>query len=567
MRNNYLRKKGFTLIELLVAVSVFCVLSILLVSITLSIVATRKRVKNEQEGSVAVRALLDTMEKEIGSGVAFSSGCENGCNTLAFVTTVRPDTPSRRIDYEYDPVAKAIFRTEQRSFGACNQNHDQMPPECRIQMNPPTMVVNNAKFFVHNKDSGNQPIVVVALDVVVGARPKEQVDFQLSQSYTSRLPQAAGSATPNDTNPPNITILTPFNVSPGQTLTVTWPSPTITLTGTASDQSGVGAMYWKNDLFGTPNLITMNPPSGGTSVTWSIPNIPLEGGEVNTITVEGIDSDGNRGITTLIINSTAPAPAPVIYTLRDCSGSGPAINVYWPPLPKATNYNIERCDASGGACTASDSWVELGTSLCMYNGEYYNQDLRDDFNGGIWPSGNCSSGGFHVSNSIPGGPAYSVWSYRVRALKTTGSFSGYSNIDTQSQPDCPPTAPGPSPSPGPGPTPSPTPGGGGSIALSLSSNYVSIGVSPSSPGGGSNSLSINGISGSVSVSVTPPGNGISVSLSSTNVLAPGSVGISIFVPPSTPFGDYPVGVSANSGSASGSTGFIVHVGPTQGGSN
>ena len=78
-------------------------------------------------------------------------------------------------------------------------------------------------------------------------------------------------------------------------------NPTITLTGTASDNDAVTSVTWVNDRGGSGT-------AQGTN-TWTAANITLQEG-VNVITFTATDAAGNRGTTGLqvVLDTTPPAP-------------------------------------------------------------------------------------------------------------------------------------------------------------------------------------------------------------------------------------------------------------------
>ena len=78
-------------------------------------------------------------------------------------------------------------------------------------------------------------------------------------------------------------------------------TPTVTLTGTASDNEGVVSVTWTNDRGGSGT-------AQGTTV-WTAAGVALQEG-VNTITVAAFDAAGNKGTAGLqvILDRTPPAP-------------------------------------------------------------------------------------------------------------------------------------------------------------------------------------------------------------------------------------------------------------------
>lgn len=97
-----------------------------------------------------------------------------------------------------------------------------------------------------------------------------------------------------DTAGPVVTITSP-------TTAPTYPTnnPTLTLSGTAADPSGVASVAWSNDRGGSGACV-------GTA-SWTAKDIPLAQG-ANIVTVTALDGSGNSGESTITVNYDSVAP-------------------------------------------------------------------------------------------------------------------------------------------------------------------------------------------------------------------------------------------------------------------
>ena len=104
-----------------------------------------------------------------------------------------------------------------------------------------------------------------------------------------------------DTKAPIVAFITPTTGNPYAA-----PSSQISLTGTASDASGVTRVSWSNDRGGGGDAT-------GTA-SWSIANVKLASG-ANHITVTALDASGNAGSALLTVNFTPPDTTPPVVAV------------------------------------------------------------------------------------------------------------------------------------------------------------------------------------------------------------------------------------------------------------
>jgi hypothetical protein len=162
-----------------------------------------------------------------------------------------------------------------------------------------------------------------------------------------------------DADAPLVAITAPTAVG---TITVT--SASTTLGGTASDATGlvpgsIARVSWSNDRGG-----------GGSATgleTWTVSNIALAPGD-NHITVTALDSAGNAGTATLVVNYTVPDSTP------------PAVNILTPSRTRPAETDIATVDILGNSSdnvgVASVRWsnarggegIAVGTSNWSVSG-------------------------------------------------------------------------------------------------------------------------------------------------------------------------------------------------------
>ncbi len=110
-----------------------------------------------------------------------------------------------------------------------------------------------------------------------------------------------------DTTPPTVTIATPTSGS-----TYSTSNSLLSIGGSASDNTAVTTVSWKNDRGGSGNC-------SGTS-TWSQSGIGLSSGQ-NVITVTAKDAAGNTGTDTLTVTYTPPdTSSPTVTITTPTSG-------------------------------------------------------------------------------------------------------------------------------------------------------------------------------------------------------------------------------------------------------
>lgn len=128
-----------------------------------------------------------------------------------------------------------------------------------------------------------------------------------------------------DTARPTVTINSPTSSS-----TYTAPGNTISLAGSASDNTGVTQVTWSNSLGGSGT-------ASGTG-SWSAGSITLQNG-TNTITVTARDAAGNTGIDTLIVSYISGSTGRTTYYLSptgsDTANNGRSLSSPWKSFAKA----------------------------------------------------------------------------------------------------------------------------------------------------------------------------------------------------------------------------------------
>jgi len=150
---------------------------------------------------------------------------------------------------------------------------------------------------------------------------------------------ALASITVNyDANAPTVTITVPTS-SP---TFVTGNATLATLSGTASDDSGISLVEWRNNN-------GAYAPAGGTTA-WSVSSIPLVGG-TNTIDVRATDLGGSTSIDTIVVTLDQSAPVVAI--------TAPTVNPTFYTTAASGPVSGTVSDAGGGS-VASVTWVNSG---------------------------------------------------------------------------------------------------------------------------------------------------------------------------------------------------------------
>ncbi len=167
------------------------------------------------------------------------------------------------------------------------------------------------------------------------------------------------SATIPDSTAPAVTITSPTSSSTYATSTAT-----ITLSGTASDSTGVTTVTWANAANGTSGTAT-----GTTS--WSKSGISLASGS-NTITITASDSTGNSASDILTVTYTPPdTTAPVVAITSPTSSSTYATSTATITLSGTASDSIgvttvawaNAANGTSGTATGTTSWSISSISL------------------------------------------------------------------------------------------------------------------------------------------------------------------------------------------------------------
>lgn len=163
--------------------------------------------------------------------------------------------------------------------------------------------------------------------------------------------------TPPDTAGPVVNITSPTTGG-----TYSTSSPAVTISGTASDSSGVNNLTWTNSRGG-------NGLASGT-VNWSMTNISLADG-TNTITITAFDTKGNSSTKTLNVVYTPPDTTSPVVGISSPSATGTyatesaTINLEGSASDNQAVTEVRWSNARGGSDTASgtSSWVITDVSL------------------------------------------------------------------------------------------------------------------------------------------------------------------------------------------------------------
>jgi hypothetical protein len=149
---------------------------------------------------------------------------------------------------------------------------------------------------------------------------------------------------PGDTTPPTVTITNP--VPPNATS----PTPSVTVSGSASDNTGITSMYWVN-------MLTNEQGTMAGAAAWTF-TVGLINGD-NQIHVLAWDGSGNQGTASIIVHYGPAAGAVMSVTpATGFSSSGPAGGPFSPPQQVYTVNNTGTAPLSFTA-TATQPWVNV----------------------------------------------------------------------------------------------------------------------------------------------------------------------------------------------------------------
>ncbi len=368
---------GFTLIEMILAIAIFSAVMLTVVLLFTKLNSAQRVSQAKMDVLNELRFSIGLVGQEIMSGFAFPNGCGSGCNPDAsspfvFASKVRPDVPTKRIEYYLDASSGRVMRGELKTFGPCTFTPLSSIPGCYAPITSAKAKIGQFTFNVANKGKNLQPVVIISISGNIQGEK-----FQLSSSYSPRLKQDPNATPPTDILIPNINITSPTSAP-----TYTTSASTITLGGNADDNVGVASVTWANETTGDTG--TAATSGTGIAITWTANNIPLQGsGTDNIIFVAASDADGNTGFAQITVTSNAPPPPPPPVT---CNG----IDCNFNSVTAEVGQQVCGQNQTLYTCLSSGTWDNTGISCA----------------GGICPlpvcgNGTCQDGAGEDSSSCP----------------------------------------------------------------------------------------------------------------------------------------------------------------------
>jgi len=150
--------------------------------------------------------------------------------------------------------------------------------------------------------------------------------------------------TAGDTTPPTVTITNPAPPN------ATSPTPSVTISGNASDNTSITSMYWVN-------MLTNEQGTMAGAAAWTF-TVGLVNGD-NQIHVLAWDGSGNQGTASILVHyGPVTGPQMSVTPATGFSSSGPAGGAFSPPQQVYTVSNTGTAPLSFTA-TATQPWVNV----------------------------------------------------------------------------------------------------------------------------------------------------------------------------------------------------------------
>ncbi len=202
---------------------------------------------------------------------------------------------------------------------------------------------------------------------------------------------SSGSSATGDTTPPSITIITPTTAS-----TYGTSGATVSMGGSASDNTGVTQVRWSNNRGG-------NGTSSGTS-SWSTNSITLQSGS-NIITVTAYDAAGNQNTDILTVTyNVADTTPPAVLSTNPASGAtnvstSGAITVTFSEAMSATSINTGTFTVNGvsGSVSVNGATATFAPSGALTNTTSYTVTVVGGANGVKDAAGNALASNYSWS--------------------------------------------------------------------------------------------------------------------------------------------------------------------------
>jgi len=198
---------GFTLIEMLVSLSLFSIVSTIVVGSIVVLLGNNMTLQSNQQVSVGLAAALDNMTREIRTGtyyycdsalwhagnvpaVSAQQDCASGDTGISFRETagVISGTPGGRISFYFSPASGAEPGRIVRRVGNASEE----------VITPRTINVRRARFYVtgseslssaSNINSANtqQPTVTIIIEAEDNAQRNNSKQFIIQSTVTQRI--------------------------------------------------------------------------------------------------------------------------------------------------------------------------------------------------------------------------------------------------------------------------------------------------------------------------------------------------------------------------------------------
>ena len=162
------KSRGFTLIETVLAIGMFGVVILTVTTMFIWLNSVQRTNQSQVDILNELRFGIDLMGQEILSGYAFPNTCDSGCNPVAsapfvFASKVRPDVPTKRIEYYLDTSTGRIMRGELKAFGPCTSVPLSATPGCYAPITSDKAQISQLTYTVKNKGYNLQPVINIAV--------------------------------------------------------------------------------------------------------------------------------------------------------------------------------------------------------------------------------------------------------------------------------------------------------------------------------------------------------------------------------------------------------------------